>query len=334
MLSMVVGGFYGDEGKGKIIGYLSKDEEVRIAAKVGGGPQAGHTVEEGKSVCQIPSAFINSDVRLLIGRGTVINPEIVLEEIEKYDVGDRLGIDYGCTVIEQNHIDREKGDLVGRIGSVGTGTGPARVDRLLRKSKTAEDVKSLEPYLTNVSKEISDALKSDIRVLVEGVQGYGLNLMNYKYYPYVTSQVTTASQFCSDLGIGPKAVDEIYVVFKAYVSRVGKGPMNYQWSEEECKRHGIEERGTVSGRPRRLGDFDKDMARDALVENTGTQVAITCIDRLFEGNYGVKEFDKLTEEAQYFINDISLSLKESSQYFKGVSLISTGPNSEHTIDLR
>lgn len=333
MLNIVVGGFYGDEGKGKVVGYLASKDSPDFVVRAGGGPQAGHTVTDGKKVTQIPSGFINPTPRLLVARGTVINPEIVLREIETYGVKKRIGIDYSCTVIETQHFEEEQ-DLVKRVGSVGTGTGPARADRILRKAKIAREVKSLKPYLTDVAGEVNKAVKRDRKILVEGVQGYGLSLFNYKSYPYVTSQDTTAGQFIADIGIGPKAVDEVTVVFKAYVSRVGKGPMTSEWTEKERQRKGIEEKGTVSGRQRRLGDFDKNLAVQSLTSNTGTAVAITCVDRLFKGNGGVKEFSKLTKEAQNFINEINFLLKKESKYFKGAELISTGPNLKDTIDLR
>jgi len=331
MLDIVVGGFYGDEGKGKIVGYLSSDYDYIIRA--GGGPQAGHTVTNGMKVTQIPSGFVNKNSRLLIGRGTVLNSDIALDEVKRYNVENRIGIDYGCTIIEQEHLSLEKEDLVKRIGSVGTGTGPARVDRVLRKAKLAKDVDKLKPYLTDVSKEINSALKNGKKVLVEGVQGYGLSLLNYRFYPFVTSQDTTASQFLADIGIGPKFVDEIFIVYKSYVSRVGKGQMK-EWDEEEKLEHNIQEYGTVSSRPRRLGDFDIELAVASLIDNTATQGAITNIDRLFKGNDNVKEFNKLTKEARDFIDEINQTLKKESKFFKGITLISTGSNLEAMIDLR
>lgn len=332
--NVVVGGFYGDEGKGKIVGYLALKDNPDYVVRAGGGPQAGHTVTEGKKVTQIPSGFVNSSSRLLIARGTVINPEIVLREIEEYGVEDRIGIDFGCTIIQRKHRIEEKGDLVKRIGSVGTGTGPARKDRILRKAKIAKRIELLRPYLTDVAQEINDALKSDKRILIEGVQGYGLSLLNYEFYPNVTSQDTTASQFAADVGIGPKAIGEIFVVYKAYVSRVGRGPLRYKWTKRKAQKLGIQEQGTVSRRPRRFGDFDKELAAKSLIGNTGTQSAITCLDRLFDGNASIREFSKLTTEARNFTRDIEVFLTKQSPYFKGITLISTGPNSEDIIDRR
>ena len=166
------------------------------------------------------------------------------------------------------------------------------------------------------------------------MQGYGLSLLDYRFYPYVTSQDTTASQFAADIGIGPKAVDEITIVYKAYVSRVAVGPMQNEWSEARKQTYGIEERGTVSGRIRRLGNFDMELARESCVRNTATQAAVTCVDRLFKNNFQTKEFDALTNEAKDFISRINASLKGAWPQFRGITLISTGPDLEDMVDLR
>lgn len=81
MLNIVVGGFYGDEGKGKVVGYLSLKDNFDYIVRAGGGPQAGHTVTDNVKVTQIPSGLVNKSSRLLIARSTVINPEIVLRKI-------------------------------------------------------------------------------------------------------------------------------------------------------------------------------------------------------------------------------------------------------------
>jgi len=335
MVDIVVGGFYGDEGKGKIVGYLAFKDKYDYVVRAGGGPQAGHTVTDGMAVTQIPSGFVNKNSRLLVGRGTVISPIKILNEIEKYGVSNRIGIDYGCTVIEDKHIVEEK-ELVERIGSVGTGTGPARRDRVMRCAKLAKDVDLLRKYITDVSQEVIEASCDKKKVLIEGVQGYGLSLMNYKFYPNVTSQDTTAAQFAVDTGIGPKLIDEVIIIYKSYTSRVGKGPMPTEWNETQKISYGIEERGTVSGRQRRLGDFDFELAIQSLLGNTATVAAINCVDRLFPNDKSVKNYEDLSDSAKDFINNIDQRLASSAFYggFKGVKLISTGPNLEDIVDLR
>lgn len=333
MVTILVGGFYGDEGKGKIVGYLAKHDKPQLVVRSGSGPQAGHTVTPTIKVTQVPSGLVAPKARLLIGRGTLISPEIFLKEVKENKLEGRIFLDGGCTIIEQKHIKLEE-DLVKRIGSVGTGVGPARVDRVMRLAKLAKDEPRLKKYITNVAKEVNDAIAAKKHVLIEGVQGYGLSLLDEKYYPFVTSQDTTASQFAADTGIGPRSVGNVVVVFKAYLSRVGADPNFKEWSEKKALKLGIEERGSVSGRKRKLSDFDVQMATEAIITNTGNIFAITCVDRLFPGNENVTEFKLLTKEAKEFIKDTEAKLKKKNPLFTKFHLISTGPDLHNIIDLR
>lgn len=333
MVTILVGGFYGDEGKGKVLGYLAKHDKSHLVIRSGSGPQAGHTVTPTIKVTQVPSGLVAPKARLLIGRGTLLSPEIFLKEVKENNLEGRIFIDGGCTVIEPRHIALEA-DLVKRIGSVGTGVGPARVDRVMRKAKLAKDEPRLKKYVTNVADEVNDAVKKKRSVLIEGVQGYGLSLLDSKYYPFVTSQDTTASQFAADTGIGPRSVTNVVVVFKAYLSRVGEDPTFKEWSASKAKKLGITERGSVSGRVRKLGDFDVDMASRAITANSGNIFAITCVDRLFPGNENITEYKLLTKEAKVFLKDLEKKLKKKNPLFTKFHLISTGPDLHHIIDLR
>jgi adenylosuccinate synthase len=141
---VIVGGFYGDEGKGKIIAYLAKKDNCSIAVRGGVGPNAGHTfVDEGKTykVRMLPSAALNRSTRLLIGPGVLINPEILLKEIEIFSASDRTFIDTQCGIIDQKHIEKDNVEdhLKGFIGTTGSGTGPANADRAFRLLKLARE---------------------------------------------------------------------------------------------------------------------------------------------------------------------------------------------------
>jgi adenylosuccinate synthase len=333
MITIVTGGFFGDEGKGKIVGYLAVHDKPQIVVRAGSGPQAGHTVMTGVKVTQVPSGLVNPKARLLIARGTLIDPNIFLKEVNENKLEGRIFIDRGCTIIEPKHINLEQ-ELVKRVGSVGTGVGPARVDRVLRRAKLAKDEPRLKKYLTDVADEVNSADNKKKNILIEGVQGYGLSLLDHNYYPYVTSQDTTASQFAADTGIGPKMVDHVIVIFKAYVSRVGKDPNYKEWTDAKEKKMGIEERGTVSGRKRRLSDFDVEMAARAIITNSATSCAITCVDRLFPGNGSVNHHRKLSKDAVKFIKQLEQDIKKKTKRFKGFDIISTGPDLYDVIDLR
>mgnify|MGYP003304627701 FL=1 len=328
---VLVGGFFGDEGKGKIVSYLSKNDNPSIVVRGGAGPNAGHTIKDGNTtykVRMLPSGFLNKNAKVMIGPGVVVNPEIFFKEIEEYDVSGRAFLDKHCGIIEQNHLEEDsKGRLKEKIGSTGSGTGPANAERAMRTLKMAKDIESLSSYVVDVPNEVNSALKDQKNVLIEGTQGTHLSLW-HGTYPFVTSKDVTASGICADVGLGPKSVDEVMVVFKAYLTRVGTGPMANELSAEETEKKGWAEFGTVTGRPRRAAEFDFDLAQRAIMLNSATQLAITKLDVRFPECAGVKSFNDLTSEAKSFIKNIEEKLQVP------VTLIGTGPLVDDTVDVR
>jgi adenylosuccinate synthase len=329
---VIVGGFYGDEGKGKVIAYLAKKDNYSIAVRGGVGPNAGHTfVDEGKmyKVRMLPSAALNRSTRLLIGPGVLINPEILLKEIEIFNASDRTFIDTQCGIIDQKHIEKDnlEDHLKGFIGTTGSGTGPANADRAFRLLKLAREIDALSLYLEDVSFSVNYSLENKEKVIVEGTQGTFLSLY-YGEYPYVTSKDVTASGICSDVGIGPKKVDEVLVVFKSYVTRVGGGPLQDEVTREEAEKRGWLEYGSVTGRERRSSPFDMNLAKKAIRLNSATQIAITKLDVIFPETRGIREFNKLSEKAKEFIENI-----EAETGVK-VILIGTGAELNDIIDRR
>ena len=226
--TVVVCGFFGDTGKGKVISYLSLKDKIAVTARAGVGPNAGHTVVyEGKEykLRMIPSAFVYSKCRLLMGPGVLINPKILIQEIELTNSQNRAGVDPQCAIIESKHIQADRrGELAEKIKTTGTGTGPCNAERALRTVKLARDIPELKDYLTDVPLEVNEALDDGENVLIEGTQGTYLSLF-HGTYPYCTSKDVTASAACSDVGVGPTKVDDVILVFKAYTTRVGGGPL-------------------------------------------------------------------------------------------------------------
>ncbi len=329
--TVVVGGFFGDEGKGKIISYLAIKDNPKIIVRGGAGPNAGHTIRDGDKtykVRMLPSGFLNKTAKVMIGPGVVINPSVLLKEIQDFDASGRAFIDKHCGIIEESHLLRDsKGELKEKIGSTGSGTGPANADRAMRILKLAKDIDSLSSLIVDVPTEINSALSLNQNVLVEGTQGTFLSLW-HGTYPFVTSKDVTASGICADVGLGPKKVDEVIVVFKAYVTRVGTGPLSKELSLEEAERKGWSEFGTVTGRQRRAADFDFDLARRAIMLNSATQISITKLDVLFPNCAGKTSFEELSIDAQSFIKNIEEKLNTP------VTIIGTGPNVNEIIDRR
>jgi len=329
--TVVVGGFFGDEGKGKIISYLAIKDNPKIIVRGGAGPNAGHTIRDGDKVYKVrmlPSGFLNKDAKVMIGPGVVINPEILKKEIQDFNASGRSFIDKHCGIIEETHLARDsKGELKEKIGSTGSGTGPANADRAMRVLKLAKDIESLSSLITDVPQEINSALSANENVLVEGTQGTFLSLW-HGTYPFVTSKDVTASGICADVGLGPTKVDEVIVVFKSYVTRVGTGPLENELSLEEAEKKGWSEFGTVTGRQRRAADFDFDLARRAIMLNGATQISITKLDVLFPDCAGKNSFDELSKNAKAFIKNIEDKLNTP------VTIIGTGPDINDVIDRR
>jgi len=330
--TIIVGGFFGDEGKGKIVAHIAYRDRPGIISRGGVGPNAGHTVTVGEKaygVRMVPSGFVYPDARLFIGTGVLVDPRVFLQEVNLLGVRGRTFVDTRCGIIEEYHIQRDRKDehLAKTIGSTGTGCGPANADRVLRTGRQAKDVLELKDFLIDVPLEINAALEEGTGVILEGSQGFGISLF-FGTYPFVTSKDTSASQIAADNGVGPTRVDDVLVVFKAYPTRVGEGPFSTEMSSETSKMLGIEEFGTVTHRPRRIGEWDGKLAKYSVMVNGGTQAAITGIDRVDHTCFGATRYEQLSKIAREFIDGVEVDIGIP------VSLISTGPDITHIIDLR
>ena len=147
-VDVVLGAFYGDEGKGKIIDYLSTKADVSIRCT--GGNNAGHTIEvngEKYAFHLIPSGILNKGTLAVIGNGVVIDPKVLIEEITNlknhgYAV-DNLRISDKAHVIMPYHIEMDKmleeNRGSGKIGTTCRGIGPAYCDKYERSGIRIQD---------------------------------------------------------------------------------------------------------------------------------------------------------------------------------------------------
>lgn len=149
--------------------------------------------------------------------------------------------------------------------------------------KLRPSVERLRPLITDTSLLLNSALKEGKNVLFEGAQGTLLDL-DHGTYPYVTSSSPTAGGACTGSGVGPTAIDAVYGVCKAYLTRVGEGPFPTELHGETCRqiRDRGKEYGTTTGRPRRCGWLDLVMLRYTARVNGLTGLLITRLDVLDE----------------------------------------------------
>ena len=171
-VTVVVGGQYGSEGKGKICAHLALNGQADYVVRCG-GPNSGHTVDQDGVVYelkQVPAGFVNPRTRLLVAAGALINPKTLLHEIDICGLdASHLGIDGNAAIIEESDIwVEESSDLRSRLGSTNQGVGAAVARRVARQPdvRLAKDVPELEAYVVSVSDELGVALQEDRQIVI------------------------------------------------------------------------------------------------------------------------------------------------------------------------
>jgi adenylosuccinate synthase len=209
-----------------------------------------------------------------------------------------------------------------------------------------------DKYCTDTQDLIYDwIIKENQSLLFEGAQGTLLDI-DHGTYPYVTSSSTTAGGVSTGLGLGPKYINKIIGISKAYCTRVGEGPFLTELFDDNGKMLAKKgnEFGATTGRPRRCGWLDLLALKKAVFTNSVTDICLTKLDvmdefnsieacinykdgepvyKTFEGwkssTEGITEFENLPLKAQEYINFI--------EDFVGcnITIVSTGPSRDQTI---
>ncbi|MEZ5892527.1 MAG: adenylosuccinate synthase [Parvularculaceae bacterium] len=357
----VIGAQWGDEGKGKIVDWLSARADVVVRYQ--GGHNAGHTLVIDGAVYKLsllPSGVVRKGCLGVIGSGVVVDPQALLAEIDRIReqgvevTPDNLIIAENATLILPVHQEldamRETSNSGVKIGTTKRGIGPAYEDKAGRRALRVGDLmhpetlaakvenllvhhnalrrghgaaeidagallaqlKEIAPKVAKfarpVWRELDAARKAGKRILFEGAQGVLLDV-EHGTYPYVTSSNTVAGQAATGSGLGPRAVNYVLGIVKAYTTRVGEGPFPTELTDAIGARLGERghEFGTVTGRKRRCGWFDAALVRQALKVSGVDGIALTKLDVLdgFEElkvcvgyKIGGKDFDYLPAGAE------------------------------------
>jgi adenylosuccinate synthase len=329
-VSVVVGGQFGSEGKGKVSHFLAKERKARFAVRVG-GPNSGHTVidENGDAVIfrHLPTACLLPDVVSVVPPGSYLDVPTLLNELSYSKTEpDRIAIDPNAWVVKDEDVRFEsESGLSNRIGSTGSGTGAAVARRILRTGRGtfARDVYELKPYLRDTAELLYRAVRSDERVVVEGTQGFGLSLLHSNSYPYCTSRDTGAASFVAEAGLSPIDVDEIVLVIRTFPIRVAgaSGPLvnEVDWNTitaESGYRHPIVEFTSVTKKLRRVARFDSAVVKRAIAHNRPTCIALNHIDYV-DATCAIQQ--RLTQRALEFVRRTEVSIDAA------ISLIGYGP---------
>jgi adenylosuccinate synthase len=345
LVDVLVGGQYGSEGKGNIVGHIAPEYSLLVRV---GGPNAGHKVyaePEPEAYFHLPSGTERAPkAQLLLGAGAVIYPPKLLQEIATHHVdAERLSIDPHAMIIEDADIEQEKA-MLSTISSTAQGVGAASARKIMGRGGKADppvrlagDVAELRPFIRESQAILEHAFARGEHVLLEGTQGTSLSL-HHGIYPWVTSRETSVAGCLADAGIASTRVRRVVMVCRTYPIRVG-GPSGHMESEityeELSARSGIDigelkktETTTTTKKQRRLGEFDWEQLHRSTMLNGPTDIALTFVDYLNRANREAYRFDQLKLETVRFIEEVERVSGVS------VSLISTNFSWRNVIDRR
>lgn len=301
-VDVVIGGQRGDEGKGNFCAYLGLYGDYSIAVR-SASPQAGHSIHlDGKRVgiAHLPCAAVNPKLRILIGGGSFIEPRKLLyggkdlrphtgetvelqAEIPTLQLNpERLGIDYNAKLVTSEHIARERESNLMKLGSIGSGVNPAKHDLVDKKATFAKDDEGLKYYVTDTIKEMDQALAEGKHILFETDHGIELCQHFGGYFPYNTARTINTSAYLGEVGLPPQAVRDVYLIVKPYITAVAsKAPLKNEIHDKETLEellHTGGESGSISGRIRRVGKFDEESFKRAVMLSGATKLGISHLD--------------------------------------------------------
>lgn len=330
-ITVVAGGQFGSEGKGKVAHYLAREMGAKVAVRVG-GPNSGHTVisEGGQLIVfkQLPTAALLPDVQCVLPAGSYIYPSLLLEEMRIANLPpERLSIDPNAVIITEHEIAEERSSgLKSAIGSTLSGTGAAVAGRINRREgvRLAGNEDSLSPFIRRTTPLLNERLRANERVVIEGTQGFGLSALHSPCYPYATSRDTTAAAFVAEAGLSPLDVDDIVLVIRAFPIRVagnsGPLPGEFSWSDltqESGRKTPIIEYTSVTKAVRRVARFDPEIVRQAIMYNKPTRIVLNHLDYVDDTSAGsLTSTTKTQTFLEYLENEIE----------RHISYIGLGPD--------
>ncbi|MBB4169309.1 adenylosuccinate synthetase [Rhizobium sp. BK538] len=329
-VSIVVGGQFGSEGKGKVALEIARKAKGPVTVIRVGGPNSGHTGYDrsGKkwALRQMPASCIDKNVDVVFPAGSYIDVELLLSEIEELQYPKkRVFISPYARIILPEHKNWERqAGLTGAIGSTGSGVGGAVMAAVAREasnfplsSPDAEHFAPLQGFVTDVATLLRMQLDKGFRVVIEGTQGFGLSLLEGGYWPKATSRCTTAAGALAEAGLSPLDVDDVTMVIRSYPIRVAgeSGPLLGETTWEEIASNiggeDIREYTTVTQKLRRVGKFDPDIVNRAVSVNSPTRIVMNHLDYLGH----VSDLDDSNTEIARFISRINSAIGRSIDWF-------------------
>jgi len=228
-LNLLAGGQLGSEGKGLLAHYVGVNNHIDIAIS-NASSNAGHTfywnlhsknVEKHITKHLPISGVVNKRTTIYLCAGSIINPKILLKEIEENNVNsENVNIHPRAAIITDKDIENETlSSSVKTIASTMSGVGSALVRKINRKAVLAKDCKDLKYFIKEL--DLQYYMDNDCTLLMEIPQGMDLSLNHGLSYPYCTSRDITPSSALNDANVHPSYLGTTIMVIRTFPIRVG-----------------------------------------------------------------------------------------------------------------
>ena len=336
-VSIVIGGQYGSEGKGKTAYFWAEKMKASAVVRVG-GTNSGHTIygKNGSKYAfrMLPTASISGNVVSILPAGAYIDIPILMEELKQSQIARKnLKIDPNAVIIGEEHKRMEQElRLQEQIGSTLSGTGAAVMDRVQRSGKVmlAKDSAELAPFVEDTKTYMRTLLDNGAHIVIEGTQGYGLSNIHAKEYPCATSRDTTAAGFLAETGLSPFDVKHVVMVIRAFPIRVaghsGSLENEIDWktiSQESGAQEYFEELTTVTRRVRRVARFEPEIVKEAMRANRPDVIVMNHMDYL---DYSNKNATHLSKRQEKFVMGVEKAIGAKITYCGNgeMTMIATG----------
>jgi len=271
-LNVIIDGQFGSTGKGLLSAYVATGNHVDIAI-TNSSPNAGHTFYDLSGnkciVKHLPvTGILHDRCMIYLCAGSIINPKILLDEIEKYNIDlNRVFIHPRAAIVTDSDIKKESdvNSSVTKIASTQSGVGAALERKINRSAKLAGDIPELKRFICHSI--LHYYLDNECTALMEVPQGFDLSISSGFSYPHCTSREITVSSALSDAQVHPKYLGNVMVCLRTYPIRVGNithnfidvghsGPFYPDSKEIDWDIIGVKkERTTVTDRVRRVATF-------------------------------------------------------------------------------
>lgn len=283
-IDVVLGLQYGDEGKGKVCHSLVDGGSYTHVVRFNGGGNAGHTIwhKGRKLVTHLVPSGVFFGKKSIIGPGCVVNVKKFFDELwylkeHGIETNGLVFVAKNAHIVTQDHVFEDSRDSP-RIGTTGSGNGPAYRDKYVRTGLRAEDVEELRPYLIDMYEEFYGIDSSNYEILAEGAQAFGLDV-DWGDYPYVTSSHCGIGSILLN-GFNHKDIRNVYGVIKAYDTYVGSKKFQPDDPVFDRIQESGNEFGSTTGRKRQCNWLDWDLVTKAIKMNGVNRLIVNKVDVL------------------------------------------------------